>query len=221
VGDTDSRPSGKRGLTRDLLVGTALRIADTEGLEAVSMRRLGAELGVDASAAYRHLPGKKDLLAGIVEAVLAQSDVETDPASPWPEQFRQVARAYRAGMLAHSPAVARLVATTPFNTLASLRIVEHGVAVLIAAGIPVEQAVFAIQAVGQLATGAVMLEAFWRQHAAAGGEVFLFPPMLPDPALPALSTAVAAGAFRPPGDVFEAGLDAILASIGARADHTT
>src|SRR5664279_4643459 len=110
---TRANPERTPKLTRATLVAAALRIADTEGLDALSMRRLGAELGVDPTAAYRHLPNKKDLLSGVVEAVLDGADVATDPADPWQEQFRTVARAYRHAMLAHSPAVSRLVATTP------------------------------------------------------------------------------------------------------------
>jgi AcrR family transcriptional regulator len=179
------------------------------------MRRLGAELGVDPMAAYRHLPNKKALLAGVVEAVLAGADVETDPAARWQEQFTEVARAYRRAMLAHSPTVARLTATTPMNSLKSLRIVEHGVAILVAAGVPLPAAVSAIQAVGQLTSGAVMLEAFWREHAASGGEIYLYPPLLPDPELPVLSEAAAAEDFLAPEAVFEFGLDAIVEKLAA------
>ena len=174
------------------------------------MRRLGAELGVDPMAAYRHLPNKKALLAGVVEAVLAGADVETDPAAPWQEQFKEVARAYRRAMLAHSPTVARLAATTPLNSLESLRIVEHGAAILTAAGVPRAAAVSAIQAMGQLISGAVLLEAFWREHAASGGEIYLSPPLLPHPELPVLSEAAAAEDFLTPEAVFEFGLDAIV-----------
>lgn len=195
----------------------ALRIADTEGLDALSMRRLGVELGVDAMAAYRHLPNKKALLAGVVEAVLAGADIETDPATPWQEQFRQVARAYRRALLAHSPAVARLAATLPLDALESLRIVEHGTAILVAAGVPLADAVTAVQAVGQLTGGAVLLEAFWREWAEAGGEIHLSPPSLPRPELPVLSAAAAAGVFLAPGDVFEFGLDAVLIRLEAQA----
>jgi AcrR family transcriptional regulator len=207
---TRPNPDRPPRLTRAALVAAALRIADAEGLDALSMRRLGAELGVDATAAYRHLPNKKDLLSGIVEAVLADADVDTDPSDPWQEQFRTVARAYRRAMLAHSPAVARLVATTPMNTLASLRIVEHGTAILAAAGIPWTETALAIQAVDQITSGAVQLEAFWREHVAAGGQVYLYPPLLPHPELPALSAVAAAGAFCGPEAVFEFGLDAIV-----------
>jgi AcrR family transcriptional regulator len=208
MAETTHGPKAK--LTRELLVTTALRIADSEGLDALSMRRLGSELDVDPMAAYRHLPSKKALLTGVVEAVLAGADVETDPADPWQEQFRQVARAYRGAMLAHSPAVSRLVATTPFNSIESLRIVEHGVAILVAAGVPLDESALAIQAVSQLASGAVLLEAFWREHAEAGGEVFLFPPSLPHPELPVLSKVATSGSFRAPEDVFLFGLNTIV-----------
>jgi TetR/AcrR family transcriptional regulator, tetracycline repressor protein len=207
---TEDGRGAKPKLTRELLAATALRIADSEGLDALSMRRLGAELGVDPMAAYRHLPNKKALLAGVVEAVLAGADVETDPAAPWQAQFKEGARAYRTAMLAHSPTVARLAATTPYNSLESLRVVEHGVAILAAAGVPLAAAVSAIQAVGQLTSGAVLLEAFWREHAAAGGQVYLSPPLLPHPELPVLSEAATAEDFLTPEAVFEFGLGAIV-----------
>jgi TetR/AcrR family transcriptional regulator, tetracycline repressor protein len=196
-------------LSREVLVAAALDIADREGLDALSMRRLGAELGVDATAAYRHFSGKKDLLAGVVEAVLVGAAVETDPATPWQKQFREVARAYRAALLAHSPAVSRLAATLPLNSLESLRIVEQALAILAAAGVPLPDAVTAMQSVGQLTTGSVLLEAFWREHMASGGEVHLSPPMLPDPELPFLSEAAASAHFLTPAQVFEFGLDAV------------
>ncbi len=211
----DDERRAKPKLTREVLTAAALRIADAEGLEALSMRRLGAELGVDPMAAYRHLPNKKALLAGVVEAVLAGADVETDPAASWQEQFKEVARAYRRAMLAHSPTVARLAATTPYNSLDSLRIVEHGAAILAAAGVPLAAAVSAIQAVGQLTSGAVLLEAFWREHAASGGEIYLSPPLLPHPELPVLSEAAAAEDFGSPEAVFEFGLAAIVETLAA------
>jgi TetR/AcrR family transcriptional regulator, tetracycline repressor protein len=200
----------RQRLSRELLITTALRVADAEGLDALSMRRLGAELGVDPTAAYRHLPDKKALLAGVVEAVLAGADVETDAAAPWQDQFRAVARAYRDALLAHGPAVSRLAATLPLDSLESLRIVEHGAAILAAAGVPLGEAVTAIQAVGQLTAGSVLLEAFWREWAASGGEIKLAPPMLPHPELPVLSRAAAEADFLTPGEVFESGLEAVL-----------
>jgi len=215
---TRANPERTPKLTRATLVAAALRIADTEGLDALSMRRLGAELSVDPTAAYRHLPNKKDLLSGVVEAVLDGADVATDPADPWQEQFRTVARAYRHAMLAHSPAVSRLVATTPLSSADSMRIVEHGAAILTAAGVPLSVSAVAIQAVGQIVTGDVLLEAFWREHAAAGGQVYLYPPSLPLSELPVLSAVAEAGDFRGPEEVFEFGLTAIIGQLETLVD---
>ena len=214
---TDEERRARPKLTRELLAAAALRIADAEGLDALSMRRLGTELGVDPMAAYRHFPNKKALLAGVAEAVLAGADVETDPAAPWQEQFKEVARAYRRAALAHSPTVARLTVATPLNSLESLRIVEHGAAILASAGVPRAAAVNAIQAVGQLSSGAVLLEAFWREWAASGGQVYLSPPLLPHPELPVLSEAAAAKDFLAAEPVFEFGLGAIVDELAAIA----
>jgi AcrR family transcriptional regulator len=216
---TRANPDRKPKLTRAALVAAALRIADAEGLDALSMRHLGAELGVDATAAYRHLPNKKDLLDGVVEAVLENADVETDPSASWQEQFRTVARAYRHAMLAHSPAVSRLVATTPLNSLGSMRIVEHGAAVLTSAGVPLDASALAIQAMGQITSGAVLLEAFWREHIAAGGRMYLYPPSLPIRELPVLSAVAVADGFRSPEEVFEFGLTAIIGYLEPLVQH--
>ena len=204
----------KRGpkpkLTYDLLVRTALRIADNEGLPALSMRRLGTELGVDPMAAYRHLPNKKALLDGIIEVVLGGVDTRTDPAATWQEQYRQIARAHRAACLSHSPAVARLVASHPFNSPNALHMVERAVAVLVEGGVPLPDAVLAIQSQGVLTAGSVGSEAFWREWAASGGQVHLYPPALPSAELPLMSEAALAGDFGDFDTVFEFGLDAIV-----------
>lgn len=75
---------------------------------------------------------------------------------------------------------------------------------------PLAAAVNAIQAMGQLISGAVLLEAFWREWVASGGEIHLSPPLLPHPELPVLSEAAAAQDFLAPEAVFEFGLGAIV-----------
>src|SRR5208337_4377183 len=57
-------------LERERIVQTALELVDRDGLDALSMRRLGAELGVDPMAIYYHIPNKQALLEAIVEAVM-------------------------------------------------------------------------------------------------------------------------------------------------------
>ncbi|TML11552.1 MAG: TetR family transcriptional regulator, partial [Actinobacteria bacterium] len=59
-------------LTRDRVLRAAIRIADEEGLDALTMRRLGQELGVQAMSLYNHVANKEDLRHGIVEIVLGE-----------------------------------------------------------------------------------------------------------------------------------------------------
>lgn len=221
-------PENRRGprqkLDRDLIVRTALRIADEEGLDALSMRRLGSELGVDPMAAYRHFGSKKELLHLVVEAVLGDVDVEADPSASWQDQYRQIARAHRAACLEHSPAVARLAANQPLNSPNLLHMVEHAVRVLAEGGVPLRDAVLAIQTQGTLTSGAVANETFWREWLALGGELHLSPPILPLPELPLLSAAAEAGEFGDFDAVFEFGLDSLVehlercAAASARTD---
>lgn len=74
--DTGPRPSRgpKPGLTLDRIVEAAVRIADTEGLEAVSMRRLSTELGTGTMSLYRYVPGKGELLDLMLDRVQRTGD---------------------------------------------------------------------------------------------------------------------------------------------------
>jgi AcrR family transcriptional regulator len=67
--DARPRPPG-RGLSQARICAAALAIIDEDGLPALNMRRLGADLGVDAMAVYRHLPNKQAILDGVVDLVL-------------------------------------------------------------------------------------------------------------------------------------------------------
>jgi AcrR family transcriptional regulator len=58
------------GLTRDRIVAAAIRCADREGMERLSMRALAGDLGVEAMSLYNHVRNKEDLIDGMVEAVL-------------------------------------------------------------------------------------------------------------------------------------------------------
>lgn len=141
-----------KGLTREKLVGAALAIVDREGLEALSMRKLGAELGVDPMAAYRHLPNKEALLDGVLEAVVSQVDLTVDSDAPWPEQLRRIVEADLEVLLAH-PNALPLVARRPLTTPNSMRLVEAALAITSSAGIPRHEAILAINTMGLLVTG--------------------------------------------------------------------
>ena len=77
-------------LNRERVLRAAVGIADDEGIEGLSMRRLGRELGVEAMSLYNHVAGKEDLERGIVEVVLAEIE-NPRPGGNWREEIRRTA----------------------------------------------------------------------------------------------------------------------------------
>ena len=91
-------------LTRDLVLQTALRLADQGGLESLSMRKLGQELGVEAMAVYYHFASKDEVLDGIVDLVFAEIDLPIAGAS-WKAAMRQRAISVRDVLARHRWAI--------------------------------------------------------------------------------------------------------------------
>jgi TetR/AcrR family tetracycline transcriptional repressor len=131
----------KEPLSRERIVNTALALADAEGLEALSMRRLGAELGVDPMAVYYYVPNKAALLDAVVEAVMAEIDLGVDdPSEPTEERLVCAAKAYAEVLVRHSNTLPVLLARGP-ATPAALAPVELMVAILRDGGLSLEHAV--------------------------------------------------------------------------------
>jgi AcrR family transcriptional regulator len=106
-------------VTRATVLTTALAIIDRDGVDGLSMRRLGHALGRDPMTLYRHAATKSALLDGVAEIVLDQLEVDsTDP--DWAGQLRTVARNFRRLTLAH-PQVVPLLVTRPLATPLGLR----------------------------------------------------------------------------------------------------
>ncbi len=87
-------------------------IVEREGADALTLRRLGVELGVDHTAVLRHFGGKDDLLLGLTDRILAESLEGFSPAEKaedWRETLENLARRVRRACLAH-PRVASIVA---------------------------------------------------------------------------------------------------------------
>lgn len=108
-------------LSRDRVLTAALDLVDEEGLSALSMRRLGARLGVEAMALYRYAEGKDALLDGLVEALYLELVERLSASSPpdssapphpaaWRSELHRIARAMYEVCLTH-PQVVPLLAT--------------------------------------------------------------------------------------------------------------
>ena len=105
------RPS----LSRARIVAAAASIVDAEGLAALSMRRLGRELGVQAMSLYGHVSGRDDLLNGVAELVLAEFEVPSVPAHDWQARLRGVIDAWKALAARHPGAFPLLYRARPIT----------------------------------------------------------------------------------------------------------
>ena len=153
---TPKAAAGRAPLSRPAVLSAALKIVDEHGMDALSMRRLGKELGVEAMSLYNHVPNKAALLDGLIERVI--NEVEEPPQdAPWDEQVRAMARSYRR--LAHDhPHVVPLIAMRPFNTITALRPVERAFGIFRAAGFDEAEALHAFRTLAGFATGYTLAE---------------------------------------------------------------
>src|SRR5262245_42295186 len=129
------RPGSRVGLDREQVLDAALELVDAEGLSALSMRRLGARLGVEAMTVYHHVPNKDALLDGLVERVLRDAAGEPPSTGSWAELLRGYADRLRTALLRH-PAVLPLAVSRAAVSLESLRVVERVLTALRAADFP-------------------------------------------------------------------------------------
>jgi AcrR family transcriptional regulator len=95
-----SPPPPRSRLTRDRILQAAIALADDQGPQALSMRRLGRALGVEAMSLYNHIAGKDDLLDAIVQYVLGEMEIPT-PGEDWREAIRRRARSARQVFARH------------------------------------------------------------------------------------------------------------------------
>ena len=174
-------------LSRRRILRAALRLIDRDGLEALSMRRLGAALGFEAMSLYRHFASKEAVLDGVVELLTEQIEVPPVGSGSWPEAIRRVVRSYRALAHAH-PRAFPLIALRPLSTPGAIARGEATIALLLAAGVDERRALLAFRTLVSYANGYLLEEL-------AAGE-------------PRFTTG-------DPDAEFEWGLEAVLAGIAA------
>jgi TetR/AcrR family tetracycline transcriptional repressor len=99
------RAAGREPLSRDQIVGAAIRLIDRDGLEALSMRRLGHELDAGATSLYWHVQNKDVLLALVSDAISGEivAEVPDDASAPWEDQVMAFARAVRRILVERHP----------------------------------------------------------------------------------------------------------------------
>lgn len=152
-------------LTRDHTVRAAIAFVDAHGIDALTMRRLGDVLGVEAMALYRHVSGRGDLLEAMVSELidsLFENELMTQRPASWEDYLQRVANATRQLAREH-PEIFPLIATQPAQApwlrppLRSLRWVEDFLSTLQRFGFSDETAVGAYKAFTSFLIGDLLL----------------------------------------------------------------
>jgi AcrR family transcriptional regulator len=138
-------------LTRDRVLRAAVDLADRDGIEALSMRKLGQELGVEGMALYRHVRDKDAILDGIVDMVMGEVSAP-DPTADWKAGLRELALASRSVMLRH-PWAPAVIVTRPDVGPETLRHIDRVLGLLDAAGFSLDMAHHALHVLGSRVFG--------------------------------------------------------------------
>lgn len=205
--------AGRLPLSRARVAEAALARIDAEGLDALSMRKLGADLGVEAMSLYNHVRNKDDLLAAVSELLHGKvlAYYTPDAGASWQDKARSMARAWWRVGLEH-PNAFSLISENPVEGESGIRLLAACMALFTDAGFSLENAVQAFQAAAAWLIGAVTQELGLMRALQAGGG------FADDDVPPELSELVA---FKnvcvgtPGDDRFGHGLEVLLAGIDA------
>jgi AcrR family transcriptional regulator len=221
VTDTTSAVEGERhALTRRRILDTALELVDSEGLKALSMRRLGAALGVEAMSLYHHFPGKPALLDGLVATILGEVPLPEVTPTGWEDAVREGFTAFRRVLLAH-PALFPLLATRPPTQRESLTAAARALAILDAVGFAPGEAASAWTTLLAFTFGFVQCEISGLGETTRGTAVLSLVEELPGPDFAAFRTTHSTIQGWDGDAEFARGLDVLISGLRARLEGAT
>ncbi len=130
----------KARLSKAAVVERGLALADAEGLDSLTIRRLAADLGVTPMALYWHFRSKEELLAGLADQIWSELDTDVDTSADWVDQLRSLFESLVRVLRRHQSAAELLMSGEKRNSEAALRASEAALAVLHSGGFTPEQA---------------------------------------------------------------------------------
>jgi AcrR family transcriptional regulator len=153
-----SGPANKRRtpLDRELVLRAAMALADADGIEALSMRRLGRALGVEAMSIYNHVSDKDEILAGLVDIIVGDIEIP-EGTGDWKEAMRRRAVSMRRTFVLHPWALGLLESRRSVGP-AALRYFDSVLGVLRRAGFSAAMALRAFSVLDSYAYGFVIQE---------------------------------------------------------------
>lgn len=202
-------------LDRGRILSAALELVDRDGLEALSMRKLGGVLGVEAMALYHYFPSKAALVNGLVALVLSRLDVSPPATGDWASAVRQVARSFRDLGVTHAT-IFPLLATIGLDNPASLAPAEAVLGVLTRAGLGAGDAFDAFIALKSYVVGYTLWEIGHRCPGLRSGEATCAVQDIDVVAYPRLAELGGWLAERRLDTEFEAGLELVIDGLRTR-----
>lgn len=136
----------------------AVTLIERDGADAVSMRRVAAELGVGTMSLYNHVPNKAALLDGVAEHIMADMEFAADPDADWRDQARALARQFR-DIARRYPRSVNVVITRQPRSSVGLHAVEIALAAVRTAGFEDRTAVRLVRTFVSYVLGSLMHEA--------------------------------------------------------------
>jgi TetR/AcrR family transcriptional regulator, tetracycline repressor protein len=224
IQEPDGEDGGRARLSKRAVVDRALKLADTDGLDALTIRKLAQDLGVTPMALYWHFRSKDDLLEGMAEQVWGEIDVHVDPSVPWWAQLQGGLESLLRVLRAHSSAP-QLVLEHEKRNEAALRATEATLEILRSAGFDLQHATEIAR--NTLWTGImlVMSEAGYhpelseeeRTELHRQSEIYF--KMLPSARYPRLVEAAAPMADCDPDFHYRLGVEMFIAGVRAMAER--
>jgi AcrR family transcriptional regulator len=164
-----------RSLTHDAIATAALAVIDHDGLGALSMRTVAAELGMGAMSLYRYVSGRQEIERLAVDLIFRAVDPGVPPHSPWEQQVTELAQRARTAIAAH-PAVIPLLYAHHQSSPSAWRWLEAVLSALTQAGFTGPQRVIACRSLQAYIIGAVEIESLGPLTGAGTAALAALPP---------------------------------------------
>jgi AcrR family transcriptional regulator len=146
-------------LSRERIASAALALGDAEGLEALSMRKVGASVGVEAMSLYNHVGNKDDLLDSVGDLLYSEvlARYTSDPDVEWQENARHLIHTFYDVAMEH-PNMVSIMLDRPIPSITKVFFLQQCFEVFVTAGYPTKEAALAFNTVASWMTGMVRSE---------------------------------------------------------------
>ncbi|HEX3875092.1 MAG TPA: TetR/AcrR family transcriptional regulator C-terminal domain-containing protein [Solirubrobacteraceae bacterium] len=159
--DGPTRTPRRGTITREAVVDAAVKVVDADGLDAMTMRRVGLELDTGGASLYAHVAGKEELLELVIDRVIGELRLPGPPeADRWQEQVKDIVRSMRAVLGAHKDIARACLARIPLGPNA-LRGSEALIGVMRAGGLPEQVIAYACDLLPLYATATAYEESLY------------------------------------------------------------